>query len=276
MQEDPISITYYLDLKPSPETIELLEAFGYTRTDDSIGYEHALDVELMSDRTYRLGNSTYTQKGITDELLFVALASINENDNKYQLLIKDIPIRIPSMGLNIETGTPFISLDSGSLLIDNDGYHKATAQEITDLIYQKGEVRRNIKKLFYEDVLSDYHQKRQAKRIWGDMTASILNKPNRMYISLPITGCEDKARERCARVKDWLEEMFPGVVILSPFEINTESDKPYSYYMGRDVEQLLECQCVVFLDDWSTSKGCMAEHALAKIYGIKRLVLEGF
>lgn len=95
-----------------------------------------------------------------------------------------------------------------------------------------------------------------------------------IYISLPITGREKEARERAALMKEKLQALFPGEKIVTPFEIYTEQDKRYSYYMGRDIEVLLECNLMAMAQDWKTSKGCRLEAQAAKIYGIRRVVIK--
>lgn len=40
----------------------------------------------------------------------------------------------------------------------------------------------------------------------------------------------------------------------------------YAQHMGNDIAALLECDAVVLLDGWATSKGCRLEHRAAIIY----------
>lgn len=54
---------------------------------------------------------------------------------------------------------------------------------------------------------------------------------------------------------------------MTPFDLSTDSEKPYSYHMGKDIEGLLECDAVYFAPGWVDSKGCNLEYAAAKIYG---------
>jgi hypothetical protein len=58
-----------------------------------------------------------------------------------------------------------------------------------------------------------------------------------------------------------------GYEVITPFDACSEPDKPYSYYMGESVKALLECDAVYFVFDWATSKGCMAEFEIARVYG---------
>lgn len=53
---------------------------------------------------------------------------------------------------------------------------------------------------------------------------------------------------------------------ITPFDVCPEPDKPYSYYMGKDIEALLECDAIFLCEGWQNSKGCMAEFEVARIY----------
>lgn len=79
---------------------------------------------------------------------------------------------------------------------------------------------------------------------------------NKFFISVPITGHEEEARELVSMTTTLLRETCPNIQFYTPFEICQEVDKPYSYYMG-------------FASD--ESKGCRCEAATADIYGIKRI-----
>lgn len=60
--------------------------------------------------------------------------------------------------------------------------------------------------------------------------------------------------------------------LLLLFDTCNEEGKSYSYYMGRSIEALLECDAVFFVPNWQESKGCMAEFELARIYEKKILM----
>lgn len=93
----------------------------------------------------------------------------------------------------------------------------------------------------------------------------------KIYVSLPISGHDiEETKEYAEKVKKFLEERCDEVI--TPFDVCDEEGKTYSYYMGRDIEALLECDAVFFTPDWQESKGCMAEFELARIYGKKILM----
>ena len=106
-------------------------------------------------------------------------------------------------------------------------------------------------------------------------------KRKRIYISIPISGHdlkEVKEKARVVRVR-LLYDVFglkkgchrPDVI--TPFDVCPETDKPYSYYMGKDIEALLECDAIYLCEGWQNSKGCMAEFEVARIYN-KQILFE--
>ena len=90
----------------------------------------------------------------------------------------------------------------------------------------------------------------------------------KIYISLPITGhdigqCKALAKDVARIITD------RGHKAITPFDVCPEKDKPYSFYMGKDIAALLECDAALFIGQWLTSKGCTLEMRCAEIYGIK-------
>lgn len=93
-------------------------------------------------------------------------------------------------------------------------------------------------------------------------------KMKKIYVSLPISGYYLEERKDYARlVEKYLVENMPKpLIVITPFTVCPEADKSYSYYMGKDIEALLECDAVYFCKGWQNSDGCMLEFAAAKIY----------
>lgn len=87
----------------------------------------------------------------------------------------------------------------------------------------------------------------------------------RIYISLPISGLNiSRCKERANEVKRMVERK--GHEAITPFDVCPEPDKPYSYYMGRDIEALMECDAILRCTGWSNSRGCSLESECAHIY----------
>lgn len=97
----------------------------------------------------------------------------------------------------------------------------------------------------------------------------------KIYISIPISGCNIQDQSGLAlSVAEKLKEL--GHEPINPFDtptapINYNEKEMYAYYMGRDIEQLLLCDAILFCDRlWPNSKGCRAEHNISDVYGIKK------
>lgn len=116
-----------------------------------------------------------------------------------------------------------------------------------------------------------------------------------VYISGPISGCENLNREEFTRVELLLFNN--GFVPVNPFGLTendsyleelmrslelakTESDKLrinnliWRHCMTIDIEALLKCKLVVVLKNWETSKGANLEICIAQKLGIP-VLLEG-
>ena len=95
-------------------------------------------------------------------------------------------------------------------------------------------------------------------------------------MSLPISGHDLTERKEYAEYKQnmlyWTYKPNEWEII-TPLDICPEPDKPYSYYMGKDIEALLECDAIYLCEGWQNSKGCMAEFEVARIYG-KEIMFE--
>ena len=101
-------------------------------------------------------------------------------------------------------------------------------------------------------------------------------KRKRIYISIPISGHDLTEVKEDAEYKQntlyWAYKPNEWEII-TPFDVCPEPDKPYSYYMGKDIEALLECDAIYMCEGWQNSKGCMAEFEVAIIYG-KKIMFE--
>jgi hypothetical protein len=94
----------------------------------------------------------------------------------------------------------------------------------------------------------------------------------KIYISIPITG-KDISQVICGYTIAKIKLQSKEVECVTPFDICDEKYKPYSYYIGKDIEVLLECDAIYMCKGWQNSKGCMAEFEVARIYG-KEIIFE--
>jgi hypothetical protein len=100
----------------------------------------------------------------------------------------------------------------------------------------------------------------------------------KIYISLPITGKDEKTQRRTARM--WkLYWDSKGHTVINPFDLADRLDslhrigglKPPTYreYMEVDLAELQTCDAIFFVNGWSESKGCIEEAEKAIICSIK-------
>lgn len=87
----------------------------------------------------------------------------------------------------------------------------------------------------------------------------------KIYVSLPITGHNiNRCKERANGCRRALEGM--GHSVITPFDVCPEADKPYAFYMGRDIEALMGCDAIFLTTGWCESRGCQLEWRCAEIY----------
>lgn len=92
-------------------------------------------------------------------------------------------------------------------------------------------------------------------------------KRNTIYISIPITGRDDKKqREKADRIKHFLSRK--GWNAINPFDIYVGPDATYGDYLGSDVRLIIDhCQAIFMCDGWQESKGCRIERFVAETMG---------
>lgn len=87
----------------------------------------------------------------------------------------------------------------------------------------------------------------------------------KVYISVPISGHDlDDVRKRIQETSELLKAK--GYVPVSPLEVQTNLDAPYSELMGNDIKALLECDAIILLDGWENSIVCRLEKYVAGLY----------
>ena len=95
----------------------------------------------------------------------------------------------------------------------------------------------------------------------------------KIYISLPMADCEDTIAERYNGALEYINNSLKGEYeIHGPTNIEdflngkNVRENEYSWYMGRDIEELLKCDTIFMCSNWNRSRGCRCELAAAKIY----------
>ena len=80
----------------------------------------------------------------------------------------------------------------------------------------------------------------------------------KIYVSLPISGQEAKAREKAALVKSALSKK--GYNVITPFDIYAGKNPTYEDHLCFDLRVMLDCEAVYFCQGWDKSCGCGIEH----------------
>ncbi len=90
--------------------------------------------------------------------------------------------------------------------------------------------------------------------------------PQRIYISLPMTGVESAEIHR--RIELARQQIIAqGNIPIAPTDLATP-DTPYYTAMGYDIAAIIsdKVDTVLFLSGWEKSRGCLLEHCTAFIY----------
>jgi hypothetical protein len=97
----------------------------------------------------------------------------------------------------------------------------------------------------------------------------------RIYISIPITGHDYAEQKRKAKLAKEYFTKFHNYEVITPFELCPPTED-YNIAMGYDIAGLLTCNLMFLMGNWTMSKGCRAEQAIANIYGIKQMTEEEY
>ena len=90
----------------------------------------------------------------------------------------------------------------------------------------------------------------------------------KIYVSIPITGRPlDDAKTHAKAIAEQFAAH--GHDVITPFDVCPDSNQPYSFCIGRDIEALLGCGAIAIGNERIKSRGCLLEKAAAEIYGIK-------
>ena len=94
----------------------------------------------------------------------------------------------------------------------------------------------------------------------------------KIYISLPIKSYEKSVRARYDKAAEEIKSKYPDAEICGPTNINDFSDNgldpnapvhDWSWHLGEDIKDLLNCDMIYLCRGWKYSKGCLTERAVA-------------
>ena len=83
----------------------------------------------------------------------------------------------------------------------------------------------------------------------------------KIYISLPISGREEEARERAQMIAKAIKEA--GHTPVNPFDIYAGENPDYFDHLCADLRAMMDCDAVYFDKDHYMSCGCKIEHDVA-------------
>ena len=88
-----------------------------------------------------------------------------------------------------------------------------------------------------------------------------------IYISLPITGQEQEAREKADLTKAMLSRA--GHKVITPFEVYAGKNPVYKDQIAFDIRALLDCDAIYLCDGCQFSQSCQLEAEAARIYKLQ-------
>lgn len=84
-----------------------------------------------------------------------------------------------------------------------------------------------------------------------------------VYISGPMTGYADLNKPLFMEVEERLLKQFNCKVYNPATAFGSVLDKPWSYYMKVDIMKVCECDAMMMLSGWSSSRGARLEFDIA-------------
>lgn len=105
----------------------------------------------------------------------------------------------------------------------------------------------------------------------------------KVYLSGPMTGWHDNNRQTFDACQKRLEER--GLQVVSPIELDWSLEREHEFrddpppsredYLRHDIRHLLDCEVILMLPLWHTSKGAAFERVVALNCGIRVVYGEG-
>lgn len=89
-----------------------------------------------------------------------------------------------------------------------------------------------------------------------------------------MTGCLDTVKERCLAAEQEIKKEYPTAEVLLPYDAmkvgtpQQDHTKTLGYWMGKDIEILMNCDAIYMCEGWQKSKGCRLELVCALTYGM--------
>lgn len=92
----------------------------------------------------------------------------------------------------------------------------------------------------------------------------------KIMISQPMNGLSvEQVKANRKAVVEMLEAKGHEVVDTVIAETPPETEHQALWYLGKSLEQMAQCDCVYFMGDWISARGCQLEYQAAKAYGLQ-------
>lgn len=86
----------------------------------------------------------------------------------------------------------------------------------------------------------------------------------KVYLAGPITGMPNHNQKSFSVAASFIR--LQGHEVVNPIEMDGGNfSKPYSEYMRRDIEKLMQCEGIALLPNWERSRGAMIEFQIARV-----------
>lgn len=102
-----------------------------------------------------------------------------------------------------------------------------------------------------------------------------MNK-KKIYLSLPMTVMPKDIKERYIELSEYVSKLpkYKDYIQVGPINIQSYLNIPgykevsmkYSTCMGKDIENVIDCDAIIMGRHWEKGPGCRLEHKAAKIY----------
>ena len=87
----------------------------------------------------------------------------------------------------------------------------------------------------------------------------------KVYISLPTSGFPlDTVKKRADKYKKRFQA--EGFEAITPFDVCSDPVCSCSFYLGKTIEALIDCDAIYLAPGWHGSKGCTAEYEVARVF----------
>lgn len=93
-----------------------------------------------------------------------------------------------------------------------------------------------------------------------------MKKKNRCYLSGPISGKDFEERKKAFKAAQVMLEA-AGYEVVNPMENGLPLNATTVQHMKRDIQLLIECECIFMMDQWNHSQGCYTEFIVATAIG---------